>query len=111
MRGETLDTRPLADPVEHPPERLLAGRLLRVLPPADALVLRYELLDLGREHVIVEFWLQFPHRGAQLLNHVRGEWEIRPVLALPEYADATLDHVKVCPPQTQDFRTPQTGAL
>jgi hypothetical protein len=53
MRREALDTSALADAPDHPHQRLRAGRLLRILLPAHALVLRHPLLYVDSKDVIV----------------------------------------------------------
>jgi len=58
MRRKLPDTRALTDALHHAPECLVARLRLRVFLPAHAIELRDPLLDLDREHVVVEFGLQ-----------------------------------------------------
>ncbi|HVU78746.1 MAG TPA: hypothetical protein VHC67_14295 [Gaiellaceae bacterium] len=111
VRGELADSGPLADALHHPPKRLLARRGLWVLPLALALVLRYPLLDLHREHVVVELRLQDAEALLELREHIRRERDGLPVRALPEYPDAAADQVDVSPPHAQDFGPVEAGAL
>jgi hypothetical protein len=60
MRGEATNSGPLADPPDHAHQSLCASRLLGILCPADAVVLRYPLFDFDREDVVIELRLKRP---------------------------------------------------
>jgi hypothetical protein len=88
-----------------------ACRHLRVLPLALSLELRYPLLDLDREHVIVELWLQRSEAFAQRVEDVRRERDGLPVRALPKHAHPPADEVDICPPNAQYLCATETRAL
>jgi hypothetical protein len=58
MRGQPSNACALAHTTDHSHQGLIAGWLLWILQAALALKRRYPLLDLNREHVIVELRLQ-----------------------------------------------------
>ena len=62
VRRQPPNARAPADPPDHSPQCLVACRPLRILPASLAVVCRHPVLDLDREHVVVELGL--PARGS-----------------------------------------------
>ena len=58
VRRELSNPGALADAANHPPQRLIAGRQLRILRTPHPLVLGHPLLDLDREDVVVQLRLE-----------------------------------------------------
>src|SRR4051812_49083589 len=85
--------------------------MLRILQSAHPLELRGPLLDLDREHMVVELGLQLPEGLAQLRYHVRREWEIGPVVSFSQYPQPAAHHVEVRPPAGPYLGATQAGSL
>src|SRR5215211_1128107 len=111
VRGEGTNARPLAHTSDHPPQGLLARRLLRILAPARALVGGNPLLDLHSEHVVIELGLKLTEGLPELRDDVRIERKRLPVLPLPLRAHMATNEIEVCPPATENFRSTETGSL
>jgi hypothetical protein len=72
---------------------------------ARTLELRHPLLDLNGEHVVVQLGLQPFERRPELVNNVRREWEVEPVLAFAKDAKSSPHHVEVGPAAHPNFCT------
>jgi len=57
MRSQGSDARALGDTSNEPPESLLTGGTLCILPPPNPLQLRRPLLDLDGKHMVVRLGL------------------------------------------------------
>ena len=100
-----------ADALDHPPQRLLARRHLRILPPPFALVLRYPLLDLDGEDVVVELGLQLAEGCVEARPRRRGRAAASASAAPCGEHGPAAHQVEVSPPAAEDFRAPQPSAL
>ena len=81
MGREAANTRSLADAPDHPHERLVARRLLRILAPPRARVGVHPLLNLDGEPVVVEIGRELPVRPATLAEDVGIQRKPIPMLA------------------------------
>ncbi|OFW71486.1 MAG: hypothetical protein A2Y55_02675 [Actinobacteria bacterium RBG_16_68_12] len=103
MGGKGTNAGPNTDPIDHSPERLLTRRLLRVLPPSLALVLRHPLFDFDDKDVILELWGELPEQHAELEQHVGIEREPLPVMPFPSDSGAASQQVDVTPSTSEYF--------
>src|SRR4051812_15923975 len=93
VRGEAPDASAGTDTPDHPHQRLVACRHLRILPSPEPLDRRDPELDLDGENVVVELGLELPERAAELRQHVRVERKNLPMLALAENTNAPAHQV------------------
>jgi hypothetical protein len=82
VRGEATNARAPAHAPDHPHQRLRTRRLLRILLPPNALMLRDPLLDFDREEMIVQVRRERPKERAKLVHNVRIERQPLPVVTL-----------------------------
>ncbi|HSL63102.1 MAG TPA: hypothetical protein VK874_00465 [Gaiellaceae bacterium] len=104
MRGEGANAGALAHTPEHPHQRLSARRLLRILPPPVAFRCGNPLLDLDREHVVIELRLELTEQRAELVEHVRRKRDRLPVLTFPFHAHPPTNQIDVRPATPKDLR-------
>jgi hypothetical protein len=74
MRSQCPDARSLADTPNEAPKCLFTTRSLRILPSAHPLRLRYPLLDLYGEDMVVRPRLELVHTSSQLGHDIRIDW-------------------------------------
>jgi hypothetical protein len=70
MRGEATNTGSFADTPDHSHQGLSTSRLLRILCPADTVVLRDPLFNFDGEHVVIKLRLKRAKGLAESSNHV-----------------------------------------
>jgi hypothetical protein len=70
VRREPPNAGAFAHAPDHAHQRLIARRLLRILPAPSALVRRHPLLNLNVEDVVVELGLQLAEARTQFANNV-----------------------------------------
>jgi hypothetical protein len=98
VRGEGTDAGPPGYAPHHSHQRLPTRRLLWILLPPDALVLRRPLLYFDGESVIIELRLEYSEQRPKLSNDVWIEWQPMPMPALrPGSVEMALSSDSVAP--------------
>ena len=97
MGGESTDPRSLTHAPDHSHQGLGTCRSLRILGPADTVVLRDPLFDLDREHIVIKLRLKRAKGLAETSNHVAIKGEPMPMQPLTMNTCPSADEVEVSP--------------